>query len=148
MTTAAGSDPSLSLQPETIVSIDPATGEPVGEIEVTPVDRVPQMVRDARLAHRGWAAMTLEQLAVMPLRPWDVFFGKLGPYLAIAVLDTTVVVAVALQLQPSLRLMKGWIRPPRLMTSRDRLPSRMRVRSAQLSRPPCVALSLNSWQCP
>ncbi len=63
MTTAAGSDPSLSLQPETIVSIDPATDEPVGEIEVTPVDRVPQMVRDARLAQRGWAAMTLEQRA-------------------------------------------------------------------------------------
>lgn len=63
MTTAAGSDPSLSLQSETIVSIDPATGEPVGEIEVTPVDRVPQMVRDVRLAHRGWAAMTLEQRA-------------------------------------------------------------------------------------
>ncbi|HSK96285.1 MAG TPA: ABC transporter permease [Euzebyales bacterium] len=35
---------------------------------------------------------TLEQLAVMPLRPWDVFFGKLGPYLGIAVLDTLVVV--------------------------------------------------------
>jgi ABC-2 type transport system permease protein len=41
---------------------------------------------------------TLEQLAVMPLRPWDVFFGKLGPYLAIAALDTTVVVIVGLLL--------------------------------------------------
>jgi ABC-2 type transport system permease protein len=37
---------------------------------------------------------TLEQLAVMPLRPWDVFFGKLGPYLAIATIDTAIVVAV------------------------------------------------------
>lgn len=63
MTTSAGPDPSLSLQSETIVSIDPATGEPVGEIEVTPVDRVPQMVRDARLAQRGWGAMTLDQRA-------------------------------------------------------------------------------------
>ena len=41
---------------------------------------------------------TLEQLAVMPLRPWDVFIGKLGPYLAIAALDTTVVVIVGLLL--------------------------------------------------
>lgn len=39
---------------------------------------------------------TLEQLAVMPLRPWDVFFGKLGPYLAIAALDTAVVVFAGL----------------------------------------------------
>lgn len=35
---------------------------------------------------------TLEQLAVMPLRPLDVFVGKLGPYLAIAAFDTLVVV--------------------------------------------------------
>lgn len=41
---------------------------------------------------------TLEQLAVMPLRPWDVFFGKLGPYLGIAAIDTTIVVIVGLLL--------------------------------------------------
>ena len=41
---------------------------------------------------------TLEQLAVMPLRPWDVFFGKLGPYLAIAAIDTVVVVLTGLWL--------------------------------------------------
>jgi ABC-2 type transport system permease protein len=41
---------------------------------------------------------TLEQLAVMPLRPVDVFFGKLGPYLAIATLDTAVVVLAGLWL--------------------------------------------------
>jgi ABC-2 type transport system permease protein len=41
---------------------------------------------------------TLEQLAVMPLRPSDVFFGKLGPYLAIAAIDTTIVVIVGLLL--------------------------------------------------
>jgi ABC-2 type transport system permease protein len=41
---------------------------------------------------------TLEQLAVMPLRPWDVFFGKLGPYLGIALLDTAVVVVVGVLL--------------------------------------------------
>jgi ABC-2 type transport system permease protein len=41
---------------------------------------------------------TLEQLAVMPLRPWDVFFGKLGPYLGIAAADTAVVVVAGLWL--------------------------------------------------
>jgi acyl-CoA reductase-like NAD-dependent aldehyde dehydrogenase len=63
MTTTAGPDPSLSLTPQTIVSIDPATGEPVGEIETTPVDHIPQMVRDARLAQRSWGGMTLDQRA-------------------------------------------------------------------------------------
>jgi ABC-2 type transport system permease protein len=41
---------------------------------------------------------TLEQLAVMPLRPWDVFFGKLGPYLVIASLDTALIVGAGIWL--------------------------------------------------
>ncbi|MBM2616339.1 ABC transporter permease [Actinoplanes sp. LDG1-06] len=36
---------------------------------------------------------TLEQLAVMPLRPWDVFVGKIAPYFLVAAVDLTVVVA-------------------------------------------------------
>lgn len=39
-------------------------------------------------------AGTLEQLAVMPLRPVDVFLGKIVPYFAVAVLDLAVVLAV------------------------------------------------------
>jgi ABC-2 type transport system permease protein len=39
---------------------------------------------------------TLEQLAVMPFRPRDVFVGKVAPYFAIAALDTIVVVAVGI----------------------------------------------------
>jgi ABC-2 type transport system permease protein len=37
-------------------------------------------------------AGTLEQLAVMPLRPADVFLGKIVPYFAVAVVDLVVVV--------------------------------------------------------
>ena len=37
---------------------------------------------------------TLEQLAVMPLRPADVFLGKIIPYFAVAVVDPVVVLAV------------------------------------------------------
>ncbi len=39
-------------------------------------------------------AGTLEQLAVMPLRPADVFLGKIVPYFAVAVADLVVVLAV------------------------------------------------------
>jgi ABC-2 type transport system permease protein len=39
---------------------------------------------------------TLEQLAVMPFRPRDVFVGKVAPYFLVAALDTVVVVSVAL----------------------------------------------------
>jgi len=35
---------------------------------------------------------TLEQLAVMPFRPADVFVGKILPYLVLAVLDMTMVI--------------------------------------------------------
>jgi ABC-2 type transport system permease protein len=37
---------------------------------------------------------TLEQLAVMPLRPRDVFLGKITPYFAVAAVDLAVVLAV------------------------------------------------------
>jgi ABC-2 type transport system permease protein len=37
---------------------------------------------------------TLEQLAVMPLRPRDVFLGKIAPYFAVAALDLALVVGV------------------------------------------------------
>ena len=39
---------------------------------------------------------TLEQLAVMPFRPRDVFVGKVAPYFVIAALDTVIVVGVGL----------------------------------------------------
>jgi ABC-2 type transport system permease protein len=39
-------------------------------------------------------AGTLEQLAVMPLRPADVFLGKIIPYFVVAIADLAIVVAV------------------------------------------------------
>ncbi len=39
---------------------------------------------------------TLEQLAVMPLRPRDVFLGKLVPYFAVAALDLAIVLVVGI----------------------------------------------------
>lgn len=39
---------------------------------------------------------TLEQLAVMPLRPRDVFLGKLVPYFVVAAVDLAIVLAVGI----------------------------------------------------
>jgi ABC-2 type transport system permease protein len=41
---------------------------------------------------RDRQAGTLEQLAVMPLRPTDVFLGKIAPYFVVAAIDMAVVV--------------------------------------------------------
>jgi ABC-type multidrug transport system permease subunit len=41
---------------------------------------------------------TLEQLAVMPLRPRDVFLGKITPYFAVAAADLAIVLAVGVAL--------------------------------------------------
>jgi ABC-2 type transport system permease protein len=41
---------------------------------------------------------TMEQLAVMPLRPRDVFLGKIAPYFAVAALDLAIVLAVGVAL--------------------------------------------------
>lgn len=39
-------------------------------------------------------AGTLEQLAVMPFSPWDVFIGKIAPYFVVAALDLGLVLVV------------------------------------------------------
>jgi ABC-2 type transport system permease protein len=39
-------------------------------------------------------AGTLEQLAVMPFRPRDVFFGKIAPYFVVATVDMAVILSV------------------------------------------------------
>jgi ABC-2 type transport system permease protein len=39
---------------------------------------------------------TLEQLAVMPFRPWDVIIGKIVPYLMVAALDLAVIIVVGM----------------------------------------------------
>ena len=43
-------------------------------------------------------AGTLEQLAVMPLRPADVFVGKIGPYFVVAAADLAIVVVAGIWL--------------------------------------------------
>jgi ABC-2 type transport system permease protein len=39
---------------------------------------------------------TLEQLAVMPLRAWDVIAGKIAPYLIVAAVDLVVIVVIGM----------------------------------------------------
>jgi ABC-2 type transport system permease protein len=41
---------------------------------------------------------TIEQLAVMPFRPWDVIFGKIVPYLMLAALDLIAIVVIGMVL--------------------------------------------------
>src|SRR6266498_1981931 len=43
-------------------------------------------------------AGTLEQLAVMPMRPRDVFLGKIVPYFLVAAIDLAIVIAVGVLL--------------------------------------------------
>jgi ABC-2 type transport system permease protein len=39
---------------------------------------------------------TLEQLAVMPLRAWDVIVGKIAPYLMVAVVDLVLIIVIGM----------------------------------------------------
>ena len=43
-------------------------------------------------------AGTIEQLAVMPLKPWDVIFGKIVPYFAVASIDLVAIVLIGMAL--------------------------------------------------
>jgi len=51
-----------------LASIDPANGEVVGTVPVTPVESIPRLVFQAREAQRGWGALTHAQRADV-LRP-------------------------------------------------------------------------------
>lgn len=52
----------------TLTSFNPATGEPVGEIPITPADRVPAVVARAREAQRVWGAIPAPDRATI-LKP-------------------------------------------------------------------------------
>lgn len=48
-----------------LVSIDPATGDAVGKVEVTPIEAMPELVARARHAQVGWAALSFAERADM-----------------------------------------------------------------------------------
>lgn len=52
--------PTPSAQTSRLQSFDPATGEVVGEVPITPVEEIPAVVARAREAHAGWAALGLQ----------------------------------------------------------------------------------------
>jgi succinate-semialdehyde dehydrogenase/glutarate-semialdehyde dehydrogenase len=45
---------------DTLVSTNPATGEPAGEIPVTPTSEIPKLVAKARAAQPGWAELGID----------------------------------------------------------------------------------------
>ena len=45
---------------ESLVSVNPATNEPVGEIAVTSLETIEEVLHRARAASGTWAAMSLE----------------------------------------------------------------------------------------
>ncbi len=48
-----------------LVSFNPATGEPVGEVPITPADQVDSVVARARAAQAAWSALSLEERSDM-----------------------------------------------------------------------------------
>ena len=59
------------IENDTLISLNPATGEEVGRLPITAPEKIPAVVATARSAQPGWAQLSLEQRADQ-LRP----FGK------------------------------------------------------------------------
>ena len=59
---------SAAVQAQQLLSIDPANGEEVGRVAMTPIDLIPKLVFGAHQAQRGWGALTHAQRAEV-LRP-------------------------------------------------------------------------------
>ena len=51
----------MSARAERIVKYNPATLEPVGELDATSPDEIPRIIHKARAAQAGWAALPLEE---------------------------------------------------------------------------------------
>ena len=64
----------------TLQSIDPATGDVVGEVRVTPPEAVQQAVDRARSAQAGWAGLGLEGRARLLKRTADLFLDRVEPH--------------------------------------------------------------------
>jgi len=58
---------------ETLTSYNPATGEPVGQVRVTPADQVPSVVARAKAAQPAWEALGLEGRAALLRQTKDLF---------------------------------------------------------------------------
>jgi len=57
-------------------SLNPATGEVVGEVQITPVSAIPGVVAAARAAQPGWRALGLEERARRLGRAGPVFLAR------------------------------------------------------------------------
>jgi len=57
-------------------SFNPATGALVGEVEVTPVEQIPALVAQARLAQVGWAALEASERAQILQGSADYFLDR------------------------------------------------------------------------
>ena len=44
-----------------LVSYDPSNGEKVGEVFITPVEKIDEVVANARVAAREWRALAVEE---------------------------------------------------------------------------------------
>ena len=51
------------IEDQTLISLNPATGEEVGRLPITPVDEIPAIVARAREAQVDWGQMSLQDRA-------------------------------------------------------------------------------------
>ena len=57
------------IEQDTLISLNPATGEEVGRLSITPVDQIPAVVATARAAQPAWGRLSLQQRAAR-MRPF------------------------------------------------------------------------------
>ena len=59
-----------------LTSFNPATGEPVGSVPVTPVSEIDSIVAKARTAQSGWAAMSLDERVAILRKATEVMTAR------------------------------------------------------------------------
>jgi succinate-semialdehyde dehydrogenase/glutarate-semialdehyde dehydrogenase len=64
-------------------SFNPATGDVVGEVPLTPVERLPEIVARARAAQRAWAALGTRRRAELLAKTADAFASKVDEHAAL-----------------------------------------------------------------
>ena len=63
------------IEDQTLISLNPATGEEVGRLPITPVEKIPAIVARAREAQVEWGQMSLQDRA-NAIRPFGAALAE------------------------------------------------------------------------
>jgi acyl-CoA reductase-like NAD-dependent aldehyde dehydrogenase len=137
-----------------IVSYDPATGEEVGRVPLRSADEVKEAVARAREAQTAWGARSFRERTAVVMRAREIVLAELDEIARLIARESgkPAAEAVAMELVPSLDLMRHFARETEKLLRPQRIPigqyELMGRRSRLVFRPVGVVGIISPWNFP